>query len=196
MRKTKAVEDFSWINNDPEEVDSNPDGSEFIPIVIIEKKLDKLDPFWGTENFRFQLLKSASGLMFADGSLELVVTYGGRTRKLVGATTMLVPADTDFNDPFVNSNFAGTIKSIATSNACKPIGKNFGQFLNDRGVISTQPQKEQKNSRQKPPPVKMKPDAKIQQQFNKAFEEKNGLAIVLQEIYEIQYTGDKIIENA
>lgn len=186
--------DYSWINDDPIEIDYNADGSEFIPIFYIEQKLTKLDPFWGTENFKFQLLKSASGLMFADGSLELVVTYGGRTRKLVGSTTMLIPADTDFNDPLVNSNFAGTIKSIATSNACKPIGANFGQLLNDRGAITSPTQKTQKNGKQKPPAVKMKPDEKIQSQYNKAYEQKNGLVIVLENIYDIKYTGEK--ENA
>ncbi len=197
MRTKKTQQDYSWINDDPleTEIDHNDDGSIFIPIFFVETKLTKLDPFWGTENFKFQFLKSASGMMFADGSLELVVTYGGRTRRLVGAVTMIVPADTDFTDPFVNSNFSATIKSLAISNSVKPIGPSFGQNLNDRGVILNPSPAAKKNGKQKPPPVKKKPPEKIQQQYNIAYEAGNGLVIALEALYEISYTGNKIIED-
>ncbi len=170
MRSKKTEQDYSWINDDPieTEIDHNQDGSEFIPIFFVETKLTRLDPFWGTENFKFQFLKSASGMMFADGSLELVVTYGGRTRKLIGATTMLVPADTDFTDPLVNSNFSATIKSLSISNAVKPIGPSFGQNLNDRGVILNPSPAAKKNGKQKRPAVKLKADKAIREAYAKA----------------------------
>lgn len=187
--------DHSWINDDPleEEIYPTDDGSVYIPIYFGEKKLTKLDPFWGTENFKFQFIRGSSGFAFADGSLELVVTYGGRTRKLVGAATILVPADTDFTDPAVNSNFSATIKSLCICNGMKPIGPNFGQRLNDRDVMHT-PTKTPVKGKQKPPAVKMNPDEKIQSQYNKAYEQKNGLVAVLENIYDIKYTGEK--ENA
>lgn len=191
--------DHSWINDDPLEEEIEYDEKQdafFIPIFFIEKKLFRLDPFWGTENFRFQFLKSTSGLMFADGSLELVVNYGGRVRKLVGAATVLIPADTDFNDPKINSNFSATIKSISTSNASRPIGNSFGANLNERDVIRNPMQKTQKNGKQKPPPVKKSPNEKIQQQYNISFEEGNGLVAAIEAIYDISYTGTKQIENA
>lgn len=199
MRKPKYTPDYSWIDNDPaeEEIDHNPDGSVFIPVFHVESKLTRLDSHWGTENFKFQLLKSASGLMFADGSLELVVTYGGRTRRLVGAATMLVPADTDFTDPFVNSNFSATLKSECCKNSVKPIGKSFGQALNDRDVISSPANKAPVKGKQKPPAVKMKADEKIQQQYNNAMEiGATGLVAALDIIYEISYTGNKLPVNA
>lgn len=184
--------DHSWINEAPskEEIQDNPDGSQFIPIAFIEQKLTRLDPYWGTENFKFQFLRGASGLMLVDASIEVVVSYGGRTRRLVGAVTLLIPADTDFTDPFVNSNYSATAKSLCTSNAVKPIGANFGQLLNDRGVIQTVEKTPQK-SKQKPPPVHIKPDDKIQLQYNTALElGRKGLVNAIKVAYpSIEYTG-------
>jgi hypothetical protein len=46
----------------------------------------------------------------------------------------------------------------------------------------------------------MKPDSKMQEQYNKAYEEGSGLTIALEEIYDIKYTGlngtKKTIVNA
>lgn len=44
-----------WIDDDPEEIEYNEDGSAFIPIGIIENKLTKLDPFWSSNNLQFQI---------------------------------------------------------------------------------------------------------------------------------------------
>lgn len=192
MTKKTTSQLLDWLNYPPaeEEISKNLDGSEFIPIGIVENKLTRLDPFWGTENFRFQLIQGASGCMFADGSLELVVTYGGRTRRLVGAATLLVPADTEFDNPVVNSNFGATVKSECIKNSAKGCGRSFGSALNERDLILTPVNKSQKNGKQKPPAVKMKPDSKIQSQYNKAFENnEDGLIAALNDIYEIQYTG-------
>lgn len=187
--KQKEFEDYSWINSDPEEVDTNADGSLFIPIFFVEGKLTRLDPFWGTENFRFQLVRGASGAMFASGSLEIVVMYGGRTRRLVGAATQYVPADLDYENPTLNTNYEAVIKSECIKNGVKAIGKAFGSALNERDVIASPANKSGKTKREKPPAVKMKPTEKIQAQYNKAYEEQNGLVTVLEAIYEIEYNG-------
>lgn len=166
---------IKWINEAPseDEVDTNADGSEFIPIYHVERKLFKLDTHWGTENFKFSLIRGASGCMFADGSLELVVTYGGRTRRLVGAATLLVPSDTEFDNPVVNSNFGATVKSECIKNSAKGCGRSFGSALNERDIILTPVNKIPKNGKQKPPAVEMKPDEKMQKQFNNAWDAGN-----------------------
>lgn len=169
-RKSKQSPDYSWIDNDPlqEEIDTNADGSEFIPIYHVERKLFKLDTHWGTESFHFQLFKGVSNAMLVQSSLELVITYGGRTRRIVGSTTSFVPADVDFTDSLVNSNYSGTLKSENIKNAAKTIGKAFGAALNERDVILTPVNKSSKNGKQKPPAVKMPADKHIRQEYAKA----------------------------
>lgn len=186
-----------WINDAPAEteIDTNPDGSQFIPIFHVEKKLDRLDPFWGTDNFKFQFLKSVSGMTFCDASIEVVVSYAGRTRKLVGAVTIVIPADTDFEDPFMNKNFSATCKSEAIKNAVKAIGRAFGQDLNDRGIILV-PAASPVKGKTKPPAVKKDPDEKTQRIFNQEYEKGSGLVDVLKAMYNIEYTGNKTITNA
>lgn len=168
MRKRKTTEDYSWINDDPLEIDYNADESEFIPIFYIEQKLTKLDPFWGTENFKFQFIRGGSNVAFADGSLEIVVMYGGRIRRLVGAATILVPANTDFTDPMVNTNYGATIKSECIKNGVKAIGRSFGSHLNERDIIFTPANKTLKNGAKKRPAVKMKADKSIREAYAKA----------------------------
>lgn len=193
----KATNNYDWINTPPteDELLTNDDGSEYIPIGIVEKKLYRLDTHWGTENFKFQLWVGKSGAMWAEGSLEVCLSYGGRFRRLVGAATMIVPADTDFDNPAVNSNFSATLKSEAIKNGVKAIGLSFGAGLNDRLTINTPQQNKSVNGRKKPDPVEMKPDSKIQEQYNFAVESLNQKAMdVLKQVYpQIQYTGTKKI---
>lgn len=196
--KNKTTPNYDWINTPPIIVDQNADGSEFIPIGIIEGSLTKLDPHWGDENFRFQIFTGRSGAMLADGSLELIVTYGGRQRRLVGAATMLIPADVDFDDPSINSNYGATIKAECRKNAAKGLGLHFGAGLNDRLTINTPQQKPVLNGRKKPDAVEINPDDKIQQQYNFAAETLNEKAmLVLKQVYpKIQYTGTKKLNHA
>lgn len=198
MRKPKATPDYSWIDNDPEEgeVETNDDGSQFIPIYFVERKLFKLDSHWGTEDFHFQLFKGVSNAMLVQSSLELVVTYGGRTRRIVGSTTAFVPADVDFTDPLVNSNYSGTLKSENIKNAAKTIGNAFGAALNERDIILTPVNKSQKNGKQKPPAVKMKPDSKIQKQYDDAMDRLDtGMMQLLESIYDFNQP-EKTTTNA
>lgn len=198
MRKTTA--NYDWINTPPteEEILANEDGSVYIPIGIIETKLYRLDTHWGTENFKFQLWVGKSGIMWAEGSLELVVTYGGRTRRLVGTATVIVPADTDFDDPLVNSNFSASLKSLATANAVKPIGLAMGQGLNDRLTINTPQQKPSLNGKKKPDAVDMPADRGMQDKYNTAVENSDQKAMdIIRKVFpQIQYTGIKKLTNA
>lgn len=175
----KKTETYDWINTPPteEELATNDDGSEYIPIGIVEKKLYRLDTHWGTENFKFQLWVGKSGIMWAEGSLEVCLSYGGRFRRLVGAATMIVPADAEFDNPAVNSNFSATLKSEAIKNSVKAIGLSFGAGLNDRLTINTPQQKPVLNGRKRAGPVKIPADTEIRKAYAKAIVEKNTTLI-------------------
>lgn len=194
----KKQNNYDWINTPPteDEISTNDDGSVYIPIGIVEKKLYKLDSHWGTERFVFRLLV-ANGTLFADASLELIVSYGGKTRRLVGAVTVLVPPETDFSDPYANLNFSATCKSLAVANSVKPIGLAFGQGLNDRLTIITPQQKTSLNGRKKPDPVPMKADKTMQDKYNAAAESMDDKVMkVIKGVYpDIKYTGTFPIFN-
>lgn len=131
---------IEWLNQEPpiEEVARNNDGSEFIPIAIVENLLDEFtNNDWGTANFRYYFHPYSTTVLIS-GSLELSVTYyichkDGREihgcRTLIGAVTFT--DDTHGS----NLNFAATAKSECIKNAAKQLGRRFGRYLNDRGVV-------------------------------------------------------------
>lgn len=187
-------QNYKWINDSPpsEIIESNPDGSVFIPIGHIETLLTKLDAFWGTENYRFKLIAGHSGAMLADGSLEVVVSYGGRTRRLVGAATLVIPADINLENPYENHNFGATVKSECIKNAVKAIGLAFGAGLNDRLTYTPTDKKPAQNGRKKPDPVQMPVDEAMQRQYNAAVDNGNEkLKTSIEVAYPtIKYTGN------
>lgn len=195
----KKETNYDWMNIPPaeEELSQNVDGGVFIPIGIVEKKLFRLDSHWGTEKFIFKLF-TAGGVIFADASLELVVNYAGRTRRLIGAVTLPVPTEIDITNPAENLNFSATCKSEATKNAIKPLGLAFGQGLNDRLTTNTPQPKTSANGRKKPDAVMLPPDKKIQQQYNDAVETCNErIMAAIKTVYpEISYTGIKKLTDA
>lgn len=161
---TPTQQDYSWINDSPteNEVETNDDGSQFIPIPIVENLLYKLDANWGTENFKFRIF-TIEERVFASSSVELIVTIGGKLKKLVGASTFEI---------FGGENVEAVSLSESTKNASKKIGPRFGKNLNGRGdmlVKKNAPPVPQKNGKQKPPAVEMQPDEKMQKQFNDAW---------------------------
>lgn len=194
----KKTDSYAWINTPPSQDHIETiNGAEFIPIGIVETLLYKLDSHWGTENFKFQVIE-LMGVPLVSGSLELVVTYGGRTRRLVGAATLPVDPTLNMLDPYVNANFSAVLKSECTKNAVKPIGLSMGQGLNDRTVITT-PQKETPNlGKAKRPALFPQPDEAMQGSYNRAVESVNQpLMKSIKNTYpDIQYTGYKIITDA
>lgn len=164
-----------WINDAPAENDilKNEDGSEYIPIGIVELKLTKLDSHWGTENFWFNLIHTPNGDMLSVGSIDITIEYGGKKRKLVGTATLFVPADVSMGEG--NTNFSATTKSECIKNGVKAIGRNFGSELNDRipTIEKSKPSGSPRVGRVKPPPVEMVADSKAQDGFNKAYEAGN-----------------------
>lgn len=190
-KKTKQA-DYSWIHIPPaaEVISRLANGAEFLDIAYVESLLNKLDTHWGTENFRFRIFEFF-GVGFVSGSIELVITYGGRTRKLVGAFTDPVPQDVNIYDPSVNANYEATVKSECTKNAVKPIGLAFGQGLNDRVITKTAGQQAPPNGQQERTRIYPKPDKGIQDSFNKAVENSNQTMIesIRKSFPDIIYTG-------
>ena len=130
----------------PEEILVNEDGSQYIPIGIVENLLDAItDKTWGTRNFTFD---THGGNGFFSASLELLFF----DRVLVGTITF---HETDYDD---NRDYAAIAASECIKNAAKRLGNRFGRSLNR----IEKKQKAQKES------VKLKPDAKIMQQYNYA----------------------------
>lgn len=161
--KKQTPVDHSWVNNEvpEEEIDYNDDGSEFIPIPIVEGLLSKVDLCWGTENFKFRIF-SIGERTFASGSLELVLVFFGKIRRIVGAATFEI---------FGGENVEAVCTSECTKNASKKLGRRFGKFLNGRGDMLVRQGASptiKKNGKQKPPAVKMQPDKYIREAYAKA----------------------------
>lgn len=105
----------------------------YIPIGIIEEKLDKFDE-WGTENFVFSLDRTGN-IWFASGSVSLYVVIRDDApngepdhckRVVNGAVTFPISSKDE------NMDFAGTVLSLCIANASKKLGKQFGRHLNGR----------------------------------------------------------------
>lgn len=122
------VEAWLKLPCDPSEIKKTPDGAEYIPIGIIEEKLDTFD-VWTTSNENFEIVR-ASNFYIATGSVELTVSYiKGKDRLTitrVGACSMVVSSRDS------NTDFEGTVLSYCLSNAAKKLGKQFGRHLNGR----------------------------------------------------------------
>lgn len=191
---TKKKIDYSWINTRPPEdqISTLSNGAEFLDISVVERLLYRLDSHWGTENFKFRVFEFL-GIPFVSGSLELVVTYGGRTRRLIGAYTEPVPPETNPYDPNTNANYEATVKSECTKNAVKPIGVAFGQGLNDRLTnISPKTRRAETGAKKREAAFPL-PDEGVQKSYNNAIEVNNtSLANSIRNAYpEITYTGNQ-----
>lgn len=128
-------EKTQWLLQEPtiEEIRNNSDGSQFIPIAIVESLLTELtNGDWSTSHFNYSVHVYGTTLLIT-ASVELDVTYEAVVlhgdyiyRKMVGATT--------FTDSKHGSNldFAATALSECIKNAAKKLGPRFGKNLNGR----------------------------------------------------------------
>lgn len=156
-----------WLNQEPEVVKQNEDGSEYVDIVAIEEMLDEIDPCWGIENFKCAresvTLKFPDGtnpaLDYATGTGELVITMYGKTRYISGACTVKIAQDI--------THYSPTVLSEVIKNAAKKLGRRAGKYLNDRGAQSAPASVPiTGRAKGKPAPVLLPPDASIKQQFS------------------------------
>lgn len=156
-----------WLNEEPEIIDYNLDGSTFIPILIVERQLTELDPHWSTENFKFRTF-IVNDKVYVSSSIELVVTYAGTTRRLVGASTYEFKSDENLEYGSATlENAEPTSLSESLKNGVKRLGKRFGSELNDR-VTDVIRNGKKKPARSIENSVKNDADEKIMEMYKEA----------------------------
>lgn len=122
MRTEKDWTD--WFNEKPRVTKKNPDKSDYVPIGIIEEELDELDS-WNTAEEQFHSFTAGKDT-YVSSSLVLIVSFGNKSKSVVGASTMKVNP----NNP--NEEYRGSVLSKSLSNAAKKLGTRFGRALNGR----------------------------------------------------------------
>lgn len=167
-----------WLDTEPT-IDEiiEIDGVLCISNLIIEELLDELtDKNWETINYTSKFVKDHNGNHFISASLELVVHYSGKTRRITGAVSF--PLNYFPN----NTHYDNTAKTLCISNAASDLGKRFGRGLNKVHPVVTSGKQYMGVSVQN---TKMKPDADIMQEYIKAVTECNYEKIsALEYIYE------------
>lgn len=146
----------------PEEIQDNTDGSQYLPIGIVETKLRQFDPAWSANNFTFLPISFYDGT-YLNGSIEVTVSIcfgdGGKYMKvMVGAATIKA------EDYLPNTDWAATLKAECIKNAVKALGAQFGSELNGRVDV----RKDIVGNKQRPRADKIVPDANILEQYREA----------------------------
>lgn len=128
----------TWIQEEPPagEIALNKNGSQYIPIAIVESLLDEYtEGHWETRNFDYSFCNYGTVFMIS-ASVELTVWVRRNpnealmiSRTITGACTF---SDADFAG---NLDFVGTALSECIKNAAKKLGARFGKNLNGRGEM-------------------------------------------------------------
>lgn len=152
--REKITNHSEFLESDPifdgegKEVFDNTDGSQYIPVAIVEGLLDLLtDTHWSTNNFVYgsskRVLKPNEEVGYIGGKVELTVTYGNITRTLTGVCDIkvddLIAKTINEKD---NESYQATVLSHCLCNAAKKLGNRFGRSLNGRGVNKVEDKKE------------------------------------------------------
>src|ERR1700733_6991479 len=160
--KDKITNHSEWLEQQPvfegdnKEVFENADGSQYIPVGIVEGLLDWFtDKNWETNKFQFRTFE-IGGKSFVSGSLELSFFHpdlfvNGMMRKNIDriGRTVIGCATVDINTMMAKdiystdiTDYEATILSLALCNAAKKLGNRFGRSLNGRGVNKVEDKKE------------------------------------------------------
>lgn len=161
MKKEPIQNYKEWLEQDPifegenKEVFENADGSQYIPIAIVESLLDQLTDYnWSTPTFDFESnelweniekdgISELACYILLCGTISLNIKYGGFERNIIGCAQKRI---TDFKstDKKVkdNEDYKATMFSLALCNAAKKLGNRFGRILNSRGVLKVKEDKE------------------------------------------------------
>lgn len=191
---------IAWLDEDPPYVMSNTNNSQFVPVEICKKDLRTLDPFWSTENFKFQVITVIDSI-YLSSSIELVVSYASKTRRLVGASTLeFKPGEIIDGLTASMENAEAICLSETLKNACKNLGNRFGSSLNRADDLdrlqptgsyrerSARPSREAMFDKGRKP----QPDESIMKQYRQALTDGDTNKVErLQSIYDI-----KIANNA
>lgn len=118
-----------WLQSDPTEIATLPEGGNFIPIEVIENELDTFDN-WGTQNFHYHFYRDAYAKICIAASIEVVVEYSEGERWV--KRTFVGTCNFDVASIYPNKHFLSTAKSECVKNACSDMGKKLGRGLNPR----------------------------------------------------------------
>lgn len=166
-----------WMDTDPpeEELSQNEDGSEFIPIWMVERGLGLIDPAWSTDNFKFRVF-TIGDKTFASSSLEgMISTPYGRVKR-IGSSTFQINPDVESIDSIESASL-----SESTKNFAKKICKRLGRDLNGRSDVI---RKEQAGPKKKKEAVKTTPDAITRLRYVKALADNDTATVnLLDSIY-------------
>ena len=126
------MERKKWLDAPPaaEEIMQDDKGYFYIPIEIVRRKLDYLNPYWSIKNFFHTYVSDHNGCVMCSGSIELVLPkteLDEYDRTLTGAATISVE---EFKQRD-NQHYAATVLSLCISNAAKILGETFGRSIND-----------------------------------------------------------------
>lgn len=114
------------LNKEPTVTKKNSDGSLYIPIGLVENKLDEVYGAggWGVSDFKLDMSSDRNGnIMLVHG--HALVMFKDEL-PMIGAHSLTVnPLD-------ANTNYAATVLSYCIANAAKKKGIVFGRGLNGR----------------------------------------------------------------
>lgn len=169
MNFTTLEEAQEWIGQqpDPNDVTDSPEGGKQIPIDRLKPLLSELDPSWGTENFKWNYITLEDGV-YCNGSVELVLSYGGIKRRLTGAATFNI--ETYARDSTPNTHFVAIMLANCTKNAALNVGRRFGSEINLIGDTYTSVTKVKRGVKEA---VLIIPDKLIREKYAKAMVSKD-----------------------
>jgi hypothetical protein len=148
-----------FIESDPQGLEKNDDGSEYIPIWQVENDLDHLcGNNWSRHSHKYSFHVGHSGEEWLSTSHLLEVNYSGMKRVLLCSSIITLQ-----EYPF-NSNLVQTGIAEATKAGVKVIGRRFGKELNDRTISKEKKKKD---------PIKARPDKSVMNAYMKAVADKD-----------------------
>lgn len=128
-----------WLQSEPTEIATLPEGGNFIPIEVIENELDTFDS-WGTQNFHYHFYRDAYAKICIAASIEVVIEYMENDRWL--KRTFVGTCNFDVASIYPIKHFLSTAKSECVKNACSDMGKRLGRGINPANVPSEENAKE------------------------------------------------------
>jgi hypothetical protein len=174
----------AWLDEHPtpDMIEQNPDGSDYLPIWVVENLLEELyenkATEWDRKNHQY-MVHEINGFLYLSTSFELFLKNGihpefNRTI-LCGSMIKLL----DYPD---NSNWIATGIAEATKAGVKVLGNKFGKSLNARTVLKNKNGSDKKRNTEL-----LKPDKEIRLQHGRALLENDTDAIQkLEKIYDFK----------
>ena len=120
-----------WLQSEPSEIATLPQGGNFIPIEVVENDLDTFDS-WGTQNFHYSFFRDGYAKLCIAASIEVVVEYPENDRWV--KRTFVGTCNFEIAAIMTAKHFLSTAKSECVKNACSDMGKKLGRGINPPSV--------------------------------------------------------------